>query len=123
MKKGGSSQRIDAFHSSVEFKPFRDPLGGGPNGKGCRFANAFHSPGKKGDLSGRVLVIVFMVGMILTSIPVAFAMIVTSILAYRFVCPYSPRGSSPKPIFQRAILLLFAVPYFILAGNIMARDN
>jgi tripartite ATP-independent transporter DctM subunit len=63
------------------------------------------------------------VGMILTSVPVAFAMVVTSILAYAFLA-HIPLGVVAQNLFFSMQSYSYsAVPYFILAGNVMARGQ
>ena len=67
--------------------------------------------------------LVIMVAMILTSIPVAFAMIATSILVYVLVA-HIPLGVVVQNMFFNMQSYSYsAVPYFILAGNVMARGT
>ena len=67
--------------------------------------------------------LVIMVAMILTSIPVAFAMISTSIVVYVFVA-HIPLGVVVQNMFFNMQSYSYsAVPYFILAGNIMAQGR
>jgi C4-dicarboxylate transporter, DctM subunit len=67
--------------------------------------------------------LVIMVAMILTSIPVAFAMIATSIVVYVFVA-HIPLGVVVQNMFFNMQSYSYsAVPYFILAGNIMAQGR
>jgi len=67
--------------------------------------------------------LLIMVIMILTSIPVAFAMIATSILIYVFVA-HIPLGVVVQNMFFNMQSYSYsAVPYFILAGNVMARGK
>jgi C4-dicarboxylate transporter DctM subunit len=67
--------------------------------------------------------LVVMVGMILTSIPVAFAMIATSIVVYVLVA-HIPLGVVVQNMFFNMQSYSYsAVPYFILAGNIMAQGR
>jgi C4-dicarboxylate transporter DctM subunit len=67
--------------------------------------------------------LVIMVAMILTSIPVAFAMIATSILVYVLVA-HIPLGVVVQNMFFNMQSYSYsAVPYFILAGNIMAQGR
>lgn len=69
------------------------------------------------------IAILIMVTMILTSIPVAFAMIATSILIYVFVA-HIPLGVVVQNMFFNMQSYSYsAVPYFILAGNVMARGK
>lgn len=67
--------------------------------------------------------LVIMVAMILTSIPVAFAMIATSILVYVLVA-HIPLGVVVQNMyFNMQSYSYSAVPYFILAGTVMARGQ
>jgi len=67
--------------------------------------------------------LVIMVAMILTSIPVAFAMIATSILVYVLVA-HIPLGVVVQNMFFNMQSYSYsAVPYFILAGNVMAQGR
>ncbi len=67
--------------------------------------------------------LVIMVAMILTSIPVAFAMIATSIVVYVLVA-HIPLGVVVQNMFFNMQSYSYsAVPYFILAGNIMAQGR
>jgi C4-dicarboxylate transporter DctM subunit len=67
--------------------------------------------------------LVIMVAMILTSIPVAFAMIATSILVYVLVA-HIPLGVVVQNMFFNMQSYSYsAVPYFILAGNVMAKGR
>ena len=70
-----------------------------------------------------VFALVIMVAMILTSIPVAFAMIATSIVVYVLVA-HIPLGVVVQNMFFNMQSYSYsAVPYFILAGNIMAQGR
>ena len=67
--------------------------------------------------------LVIMVAMILTSIPVAFAMIATSIVVYVLVA-HIPLGVVVQNMFFNMQSYSYsAVPYFILAGTVMARGQ
>jgi len=67
--------------------------------------------------------LVIMVAMILTSIPVAFAMIATSIVVYVLVA-HIPLGVVVQNMFFNMQSYSYsAVPYFILAGNVMAQGR
>jgi C4-dicarboxylate transporter, DctM subunit len=67
--------------------------------------------------------LVLMVGLILTSIPVAFAMIATSILVYVLIA-HIPLGVVVQNMFYNMQSYSYsAVPYFILAGTVMARGK
>jgi C4-dicarboxylate transporter, DctM subunit len=67
--------------------------------------------------------LVIMVGMILTSIPVGFAMIATSIVVYVLVA-HIPLGVVVQNMFYNMQPYSYsAVPYFILAGTVMARGK
>jgi len=69
------------------------------------------------------LAILIMVTLILCSIPVAFAMIATSILIYAFFA-HIPLGVVVQNMFFNMQSYSYsAVPYFILAGNVMARGK
>jgi C4-dicarboxylate transporter DctM subunit len=69
------------------------------------------------------ITIFIMVAMILTSIPVAFAMIATSILIYAFIA-HIPIGVVVQNLFFNIQSYSYsAVPYFILAGTVMARGK
>jgi C4-dicarboxylate transporter, DctM subunit len=70
-----------------------------------------------------VLAILIMVTLILTSIPVAFAMIATSIIIYVFIA-HIPLGVVVQNMFFSLQSYSYsAAPYFILAGNVMARGK
>jgi len=70
-----------------------------------------------------VFALVIMVAMILTSIPVAFAMIATSIVVYVLVA-HIPLGVVVQNMFFNMQSYSYsAVPYFILAGNVMAQGR
>ncbi len=70
-----------------------------------------------------VFALIIMVAMILTSIPVAFAMIATSIVVYVLVA-HIPLGVVVQNMFFNMQSYSYsAVPYFILAGNIMAQGR
>ena len=62
-----------------------------------------------------------MIILILTSIPIAFAMIAVSLLVYIFVA-HIPAGVVAQNMFYNIQSYSYsAIPYFILAGNVMAR--
>ena len=70
-----------------------------------------------------VFALVIMVAMILTSSPVAFAMIATSIVVYVLVA-HIPLGVVVQNMFFNMQSYSYsAVPYFILAGNVMAQGR
>lgn len=70
-----------------------------------------------------LVTLVIMVTLILTSIPVAFAMIATSILVYVLIA-HIPLGVVVQNMFFNVQSYSYsAVPYFILAGNVMARGK
>jgi C4-dicarboxylate transporter, DctM subunit len=70
-----------------------------------------------------LLTLFLMLGLILTSVPVAFAMIATSILVYVLVA-HIPLGVVVQNLFFNMQSYSYsAVPYFILAGNVMAKGQ
>ena len=70
-----------------------------------------------------LLTLAIMITMILISIPVAFAMIATSILVYVLVA-HIPLGVVVQNMFFNMQSYSYsAVPYFILAGNVMAQGK
>lgn len=70
-----------------------------------------------------VIVLCVMVVMMFLSVPVAFAMIATSILVYTFVA-HIPLGVVVQGMSSSIQSYSYsAAPYFILAGNVMARGS
>jgi C4-dicarboxylate transporter DctM subunit len=70
-----------------------------------------------------IIVLCVMVVMMVLSVPVAFAMIATSILVYFFVA-HIPLGVVVQGMSSSIQSYSYsAVPYFILAGNVMARGS
>ncbi|NWG03495.1 MAG: TRAP transporter large permease [Syntrophaceae bacterium] len=70
-----------------------------------------------------LIVLLVMVMMMFISVPVAFAMIATSIFVYAFIA-HIPLGVVVQNMFYSIQPYSYsAAPYFILAGNIMARGT
>jgi C4-dicarboxylate transporter, DctM subunit len=70
-----------------------------------------------------LITLLFMVILIFMSIPIAFAMITVSILVYIFVA-HIPVGVVVQNLFYNMQSYSYsAIPYFILAGNVMARGT
>jgi C4-dicarboxylate transporter, DctM subunit len=70
-----------------------------------------------------LITLLIMITLIITSIPVAFSMVATSILIYVFIA-HIPLGVVVQNMFYNVQSYSYsAVPYFILAGNIMARGK
>lgn len=67
--------------------------------------------------------IAMMITMIMVSIPVAFAMITTALVSYFFIADVPLGVAVQNMYFSMQSYSYSAVPYFILAGNIMARGK